>query len=226
MFKRVPKTQVRLASRRKIVATVGDQSARKFNFGALVARIALTGLIVEMAFLMSPPVVDLTRWIELPIAPVPAVAPVDPSCTLREWTGNEAVDPHWQDIRRWCSSIMQASQNHGIDPYLITAVMLMESGGQPEVISRSGAVGLMQVMPRDGIAADFQCPAGPCFANRPSIDELKNPAFNIDYGVGLLAANNTRTGSMREALRSYGPYNVGYTYADRVLRLYETIKGS
>ena len=125
----------------------------------------------------------------------------------------------------WRSSAGEAEAFYAVDPYLITAVMLMESGGQPSVISRSGAVGLMQVMPRDGIAATFQCPAGPCFANRPSIEELKDPAFNIDYGVRLLAANEDRTGSMREALKSYGPHKVGYTYADRVLRLYESIKG-
>jgi len=44
---------------------------------------------------------------------------------------------------------------------LIAAVILQESGGDPSAYSSSGAVGLMQVMPRDGIAAEFMCVNGP-----------------------------------------------------------------
>jgi soluble lytic murein transglycosylase-like protein len=98
-------------------------------------------------------------------------------------------------------------------------VMLQESGGQPEVMSGSGAVGLMQVMPRDGIAATFQCINGPCFTNRPSIAELKDPAFNVDYGVRMLSGLITKYGDIREALKHYGPYNVEYLYADKVLTI-------
>jgi soluble lytic murein transglycosylase-like protein len=77
----------------------------------------------------------------------------------------------------------------------------------------------MQVMPRDGIAATFQCINGPCFTNRPSIAELKDPAFNVDYGVRMLAGLTERHGDIREALKSYGPYDVGYIYADKVLAI-------
>jgi len=75
----------------------------------------------------------------------------------------------------------------------------------------------MQVMPRDGIASTFQCINGPCFANRPSIEELKDPGFNIDYGVRMLAGLIGRYADIREALKHYGPFDVGYQYADKVL---------
>lgn len=100
----------------------------------------------------------------------------------------------------------------------------MESGGQPEVISYSGAVGLMQIMPRDGIAATFQCINGPCFANRPTIEELKDPAFNVDFGVKMLAGLIGKYGDLREGLKSYGPGDVGYWYADKVLGVYESVR--
>jgi soluble lytic murein transglycosylase-like protein len=122
-------------------------------------------------------------------------------------------------ILPWCTLIEAAADKYGMDALLIAAVMLQESGGQPEVMSGSGAVGLMQVMPRDGIAATFQCINGPCFTNRPSIAELKDPAFNVDYGVRMLAGLNERHGDIREALKSYGPYDVGYQYADKVLAI-------
>lgn len=99
--------------------------------------------------------------------------------------------------------------------------MLVESGGQSEIISSSGAVGLMQIMPKDGIASTFMCINGPCFANRPTTEELKDPDFNVDYGCRMLAGLIDKLGSEREALKAYGPYDVGYTYADKVLTIRE-----
>lgn len=115
---------------------------------------------------------------------------------------------------------MNYSNKNQVDPYLVSAVMQQESGGQPDVVSGSGAIGLMQVMPNDGIAATFMCDNGPCFTNRPSIEELLNPEFNLDYGTGMLAGLISKNGSVREALKAYGPKDVGYYYADIVLGIY------
>jgi soluble lytic murein transglycosylase-like protein len=82
-------------------------------------------------------------------------------------------------------------------------------------------VGLMQVMPRDGIAASFQCANGPCFTSRPSMEELFDPEFNIQYGVRMLSGLQKKFGSLRDALMAYGPANVGYYYADIVLAIYQ-----
>ena len=129
------------------------------------------------------------------------------------------LDRYPTQTQPWCSLIETAAEKYGVDALLIASVMLQESGGQPEVMSSSGAVGLMQVMPRDGISATFQCVNGPCFASRPTIAELKDPAFNVDYGVRLLSGLIARHGDIREALKSYGPYDVGYRYADQVLAI-------
>ena len=83
---------------------------------------------------------------------------------------------------------------------------------------------LMQVMPRDGIAETFICQNGPCFSARPSMAELYDPQFNISYGVKMLAGLQHREGNMREALRLYGPMDVGYSYADLVLNIYENYR--
>ncbi len=131
----------------------------------------------------------------------------------------EFYDRYPSKVQPWCGLIEEAATKYGMDALLIASVMLQESGGQPEIMSTSGAVGLMQVMPRDGIAAGFQCINGPCFASRPSIDELKDPAFNVDYGVRMLSGLTDRYGDIREALKSYGPYDVGYRYADQVLTI-------
>jgi hypothetical protein len=122
-------------------------------------------------------------------------------------------------IQYWQSTIENAAKEYQLDPNLIAAVMLQESGGNDEVISSSGAVGLMQVMPKDGIAVDFICDGHPCFTNRPTTEELLEPDFNIRYGSRLLAALIRKKGSVREALFHYGPMDVGYDYADIVLEI-------
>ncbi len=124
-------------------------------------------------------------------------------------------------VLRWCDLIDRHAADHGLDPDLVAAVILQESNGNPDAYSSSGAVGLMQVMPRDGIAAGFQCVNGPCFASRPSMSELYDPDFNVAYGTRMLAGLIQKRGSIREGLFAYGPSNMGYYYADKVLGIYE-----
>lgn len=127
-------------------------------------------------------------------------------------------------IRRWCTWIENSGQQNSVDPSLVAAVMLQESGGTADAYSHSGAVGLLQVMPRDGIASDFMCLNGPCFASRPTIDELMDPEFNISYGSAMLAGLIQKHGNLRDALFAYGPMDVGYTYADHVLSIYQNYR--
>lgn len=126
-----------------------------------------------------------------------------------------------QKITQWCDLITNYAKKHGLSPNLVAALIWQESGGNPAAYSRSGAVGLMQVMPRDGLASSFMCQAGPCFKNRPTIEELKDPEFNISYGTKMLAGLISRYGSLRDGLKYYGPMDVGYYYADKVLSIFQ-----
>jgi hypothetical protein len=125
-------------------------------------------------------------------------------------------------VRQWCPAIERYAHETGLPVNLIAAVVLQESGGDPLAYSSSGAVGLMQVMPRDGLAADFMCINGPCFAGRPTTAELEDPDFNLAYGSRMLADLYTKFSSYREALYRYGPMDMGYTYADLVLNIWNT----
>lgn len=137
-----------------------------------------------------------------------------------ESTGCSISSGYPDTVLQWCEPIERSAHYYGVDPNLVAAVMLQESGGDPAAYSKSGAVGLMQVMPRDGLAKDFICINGPCFASRPTVEELLEPHFNIDYGISLLSGLISRYGDVREALSAYGPMNVGYSYADTVLAIY------
>jgi soluble lytic murein transglycosylase-like protein len=129
-----------------------------------------------------------------------------------------------QGIKQWCEIITSLATQVELPPNLIAAIILEESGGDATAFSASGAVGLMQVMPRDGIAASFKCINGPCFGSRPTIEELQDPGFNIKYGTQILAGLVTKLGDLRDALKAYGPMDVGYRYADTVLAIYENYR--
>ncbi len=129
-----------------------------------------------------------------------------------------------QGVLQWCDEITSFATQAELPPDLIAAVILQESGGDATAFSSSGAVGLMQVMPRDGIAAAFECVNGPCFASRPTIEELQDPSFNIEFGTHMLAGLIGRLGNLREALKAYGPMDVDYHYADTVLAIYENYR--
>lgn len=129
-----------------------------------------------------------------------------------------------EGILQWCDIITTLALQAELPPDLIAAVILQESGGNATAYSSSGAVGLMQVMPSDGVAASFECINGPCFASRPTIEELQDPDFNIKYGTHMLAGLITRLGNLRESLKAYGPMGVDYRYADTVLAIYENYR--
>lgn len=149
-----------------------------------------------------------------PVVEEPASNPVEEEPAPAECSLNAGYP---DSVHQWCGLIERYAGEYGVDPNLVAAVMLQESGGNPDAYSKSGAVGLMQVMPRDGLAAGFMCANGPCFASRPSMNELYDPEFNIDFGVRMLSGLINRHGSVREALRAYGPMNMGYGYADIIL---------
>ncbi len=126
-----------------------------------------------------------------------------------------------EEVLRWCGLISGNAAAAQLDADLLAALIWQESGGDPRAYSNSGAVGLMQVMPRDGLAASFTCSDEPCFADRPSIAQLQDPTFNVQFGTRLLQELvKKHGGNLREALREYGPFDMGYAYADTVLELY------
>lgn len=127
-----------------------------------------------------------------------------------------------ESILQWCPQIEKWAAYYGIEAKLIAALILQESGGQAEIISGSGAVGLMQVMPSDGIASTFTCINGPCFADRPSTSELMVADYNIEVGTKLLSGLVSKFGNTRDALFAYGPMGIGYSYADTILAIYNT----
>lgn len=121
-----------------------------------------------------------------------------------------------ETVTRWSYIICPVAEKKGFDPALLYALIWQESGGNPMAYSHSGAVGLMQVMASDGKARQLY---GSMFKNRPTVAQLQDPETNIDTGTAILKGCLKEYGNMRDALKCYGPMDVGYSYADRVLKL-------
>ncbi len=192
----------------------------RFGPGVLFPAILLANLTLVMA--ISAVTARNTQASEVRLQGTPPALSQTLAPTTEASVPNKCdLDANYpQNILRWCNWITRYAEENGLPPNLVAAVILVESGGDPQAYSRSGAVGLMQVMPRDGIAAAFQCKNGPCFSNRPTMEELFDPEFNIRYGTRLLASYLQRYSDLRQALKAYGPMNAGYSYADKVLQVY------
>lgn len=181
-------------------------TARSLLFPSLIFAIVL--LVFCTNFLLSPN----SAWA------FTITAPQDPPVQINKQ--EPELSPFFPPaIQQWKLEIENQAHVNGIDANMIASVILIESGGDALAYSSCGAVGLMQVMPRDGLAASFTCNGQPCFTTRPSTAELFEARFNIEYGTRLLKDLFNRNGNWREALFSYGPIDVGYDYADRVLSI-------
>jgi len=192
---------------------------RKFIFPGFI--FASMAVIFMTRLLYTPSVVVMAQSSEETPPEAEVIGEVT-AAEIEEEASECAIPSSYPDnILQWCHPIMQYSAYYGLDPKLIAAVMLQESGGNPDAYSKSGAVGLMQVMPKDGMAAEFMCANGPCFSARPSMEELFDANFNIDFGVMMLSGLISKFGDVREALRAYGPMDSGYHYADLVLTIFE-----
>lgn len=98
------------------------------------------------------------------------------------------------------------SDDYNIDPFLVLAVIRVESEGKWWAISHSGAIGLMQVMPLHH--------SGPS-------DDLYNEKLNIYYGIKYLKTCSHLFGR-RSHLKSISCYNMGEgnTFHNRINRRY------
>jgi soluble lytic murein transglycosylase-like protein len=101
-------------------------------------------------------------------------------------------------------AVLRSSERFDLDPELVTAVLLVESGGRPWARSPKGAIGLMQVMPH--MVSGMQL-AG----NLTTIES------NIEAGCSILAANIRRLGEA-DGISAYfwGSEIRGVAYLDRV----------
>jgi soluble lytic murein transglycosylase-like protein len=133
--------------------------------------------------------------------------------------------PSEQDIQRYSSIIQIASKEYGVEPSLIHAVISAESAYNQYAVSRTGAMGLMQLMPDT--------------ARRYGVQNMMDPSENIHGGVRYLAdlllmfkgridlavaAYNAGENAVIRYGLKIPPYAETRTYVPRVLAFYHTFQ--
>jgi soluble lytic murein transglycosylase len=99
------------------------------------------------------------------------------------------------------------ARNYDLDPALLAAVIYQESKFDAHAKSKSGAIGLMQLLPStaEGIAIHT---GGTAFRT----NDLWNPEINVRYGAFYLRRLLNKYGEERAALAAY---NAGQDNVDR-----------
>lgn len=105
--------------------------------------------------------------------------------------------------------VEECDKNNKLDPYLILAVIKVESEFSPVAVSEKGAIGLMQIMPRTGEFVANN--AGISYSGRKS---LYNPLINVRLGIRYLSQLTDRYDATEHAL---GAYNYGPSNFERIL---------
>ena len=133
---------------------------------------------------------------------------------------NAVTNKNFPKMDNFDNLILAASRKHLLSAALIKAVVMAESGMNPNAKSRVGAQGLMQLMPAT--------------ARGLGVTDPWNPEQNINGGSKYLRKNLDRFGNIELALAAYnaGPGNVlkykgippfeeTQVYVERVMDLYE-----
>lgn len=108
------------------------------------------------------------------------------------------------ELQRIGVAVMRCSDERGLPPELVTAVLRVESAARPWARSPKGAVGLMQVMPH--MFAPYEV-AG----NATTIET------NIEVGCAILADNIHRLGEDEGILAYFWGSDIrGVSYLERV----------
>lgn len=134
-----------------------------------------------------------------------------------------AAAPVWltKKERLFHPIIIKVANEHEMDPALIKAIIMAESGYNPKAISKRGAVGLMQLMPET--------------AESLGVEDVFNPEHNISGGViyfkRLVALFE---GDLKLALAAYNagsrkvkmyqgipPFKATRFYIEKVFKYYE-----
>ncbi|HEV2063340.1 MAG TPA: lytic transglycosylase domain-containing protein [Thermoanaerobaculia bacterium] len=118
--------------------------------------------------------------------------------------GGERLSGGWSAARvaapsRFDDLIAAAAREHALDPRLVKSVMLFESGFNPKAVSRKGARGLMQLMPRT--------------AAQHGVRNVHDPAQNVEAGARHLSyLLDLYRGNLEKTLAAY---NAGEAAVER-----------
>jgi soluble lytic murein transglycosylase len=118
----------------------------------------------------------------------------------------------WRE-RRWNALIEEIAPRHGVDKFLVKAVIRRESKFDPFAVGKAGEIGLMQVT--EGAGRDWAKATG---RKNFQKNQLFEPRTNIEAGTWYLARALRRWQNMDDPIPfALAEYNAGLSNAQRWL---------
>lgn len=177
----------------------------------------ITTAIMVVLVLGLPLYEGLTFAKPEPEEPVPSQTETMPEKILPLVQGMEAE-------RLYHSIIIEAANRYQVDPAIVKAIIMAESSYNPKAVSKKGAKGLMQLMPKT--AAEL------------GVKDSFNPVYNINGGVRYYKKMlNQFNGDVKLALAAYNagsrkvkkyqgipPFKATRYYIKKVFKYYQYYK--
>lgn len=197
-----------------------------FNLDHWKCAVASLAIIAFVSFSPSPSVASNWFWEEVPSqikdgSRAKAMLVVANARNHREQIFSTKEQAR-RVLKRWRVEIQAAARKSGINEALIAAVVVIESGGNPNAISPKGALGLGQLMPGTALRYGVRDALDPAENLRGSATYLSDLIFmfNGDLVLALAAYNSGENAVFR--YRGVPPYAETRGYVPRVLAAFET----
>lgn len=117
-------------------------------------------------------------------------------------------------------TIARHSERHGLHPALVSAVIKAESDFDPAAVSRSGAVGLMQLMPKTAVKLKVRDPFDPEENIAGGAQHLRYLLDRYQGNLPLALAAYNAGETQVERYRTLPPIPETRRYVSKVLRFY------
>src|SRR5438309_2785729 len=121
----------------------------------------------------------------------------------------------------WIDKIVeQSAVEHSVDPNLVRAIIKVESNFNPRAVSRKGAIGLMQLMPRTARSLNLAHPFDPTENIEAGVRHLRQMMDNFGGDVRMsLAAYNAGATAVKQH-NGIPPYRETQAYVRQITALY------
>lgn len=161
--------------------------------------------------------------------PTPAADPIESAVAAQPRSLPEAPVSGIVRDRKWADHVRKSASEFGVDPLLVRAIIEVESKGNPKATSRSGAKGLMQLMPQTASALGVRDPYNPeqnIRGGAKYLGHLMKQFSHIawpDRMAHVAAAYNVGPNRVKD-VGDYRRIPAASRYADKVMRVYEKLR--
>jgi soluble lytic murein transglycosylase-like protein len=159
------------------------------------------------------------------------VSPESPTPYIKEANQNQSqkiildFKPNKRE-RNYHRIILEAGNRYDVDPALIKAVIMAESGYDPKAVSKKGALGLMQLMPGTADELELEDPFDPFHNVNAGVKYLKGLLNEFEGDLELaIAAYNAGSKKVRE-FNGIPPYKTTRNYVKKVFQYYRYYQNS